>query len=120
MPTARQVEAIDVRGVVPEEISDPGNAGAISVARPGHINIVTAGAETRTLAAPTFLGQRLVLNMKTDAGDCVVTVASAFNAAGNTIITLNDVGDFVELVGGLSASGAFRWVLVVNQGAALS
>ncbi len=51
-------------------------------------------------------------------GDNVITVASAFNMAGNTTITLNDAGDFV-LLKGVHIAGTRRWRLVVNDGATL-
>ena len=100
-------------------IADPGDAGAIPVTRTGQVAITTAGAETRTLAIPTFAGQRLTLSMDVDAGDAVVTVAAAFNQAGNNTITLNDAGDTVELVG-VQVGGALVWRAVVNDGATLS
>lgn len=115
-----QLEDVYALGVEPRQINDPGNAGAIDVQQSGYVLIVTAGAETRTLAAPQFIGQRLLLNMKTDLGDCVITVASAINAAGNTTITLNDVRDAIELVGRMGASGALFWAVVFNDGTSLS
>lgn len=78
-------------------LTDPGNGGAIPVTRSGCVPIVTAGAETRSLAIPTFLHQYISLFFKTDGGDCVVTTASAFNQAGNTHITMNDANDFIGL-----------------------
>ncbi len=99
-------------------IADPGNAGAIAVTANGVCNITSAGAETRTLAIPTFQGQRLNLCMNVDGGDVVITVASAFNQAANTTITMNDAGDSAELVGTLIAS-ALRWRLVYNDGCTL-
>jgi hypothetical protein len=99
-------------------ITDPGNAGAIPVTADGVCNLTSAGAETRTLAIPTFQGQRLNLCMNVDGGDIVITVASAFNQATNTTITMNDAGDSVELVGVLIAS-ALRWRLVYNDGCTL-
>lgn len=100
-------------------IADPGNAGAIPVTRSGHVEIVTAAAETRTIAAPSFVGQQLLLSMKTDGGDAVVTVATTVNQTGNNTITFNDAGDSVLLIA--KASGANkRWSVVVNDGAALS
>lgn len=99
-------------------IADPGNAGAIPVTNSGSVQIVTAGAETRTLAVPTVVGQMLAISMKTDGGDAVITVAAAFNAAGNTTITLNDAGDTVVLVG-IEIGGNKRWKLISNDGAAL-
>ena len=59
-------------------IADPGNAGAITVTESGHCPIVTTGAETRTLAAPSYAGQLLSLAMKTDGGDCVVTLRHGY------------------------------------------
>lgn len=101
-------------------IADPGDAGAIPVTRTGQVAITTAGAETRTLAIPTFAGQRLTLSMDVDGpGDAVVTVAAAFNQTGNNTITFNDVGDTVELVG-VQVGGALVWRVVVNDGATLS
>lgn len=89
-------------------IADPGNGGAISVATSGVCNLTTAAAETRTLAAPSFIGQRIGLSSNVDAGDCVITVSAAFNQDGDTIITLNDAGDYVELVA-VNIAGALRW-----------
>jgi len=100
-------------------ISDPGNAGAIPVTDSGHVDIVTAGAETRTLAAPTDVGQVLLLSMKTDGGDCVIAVATTVNQTGNNRITLNDAGDAILLAA--KANGAnIRWSVVSNDGCSLS
>ena len=89
-------------------ITDPGNGGAIPVTKSGHVAIVTAGAETRTLAAPSFAGQRLQIYMKTDGGDAVITVATTFNQAGNTTITLNDTGDSIILTA-VEQGSNLRW-----------
>jgi len=100
-------------------IADPGNAAAIPVTDSGHVDIVTTGAETRTLAAPTYIGQLLEISMKTDGGDCVIAIATLINQAGNNRITLNDAGDAVLLMG--KASGASKlWSVVSNDGATLS
>lgn len=101
-------------------ITDPGDAGAIPVTRSGVCPITTAAAETRTLAIPSFIGQRITLVCDVYAvGDAVITVAAAINQAGNTVITLNTAGDTVELVG-VQVGGALVWRTVVNDGAALS
>lgn len=104
---------------VPAAITDPGDAGAIPVTRSGNVAITTAGAETRTLAIPTFAGQRLTISEDVYVGDCVITVAAAFNQTGNNTITLNSAGDTVDLVG-VQVASALVWRLVVNDGAALS
>lgn len=100
-------------------IADPGDAGAIPVVNSGNVEIVTAGAETRTIAAPTHVGQQLLLAMKTDGGDCVITVATTVNQAGNNTITLNDPGDACLLTAGISG-GDIRWRLADVDGAVLS
>ena len=109
----------ELRALTAKTITAPGNAGAIPVTRYGTVPIVTAGAETRTLAIPTFVNQRLVLYMKTDGGDCVVTVASAINQAGNNMITLNDAGDSIQMRGA-STGAAVDWRVYYNNGASLS
>ena len=120
--SAAQVEAAlaeiypNIGGV---QIADPGNSTkAIPVTRSGVCAITTAGAETRTLAIPSFVGQRITLCLNVDGGDCVITVASAINQAGNTTITLNDIGDTVALVG-ILRSGVRAWRVLVNDGATL-
>lgn len=100
-------------------IADPGNAGAIAVTNSGTCPLVSAGAETRTIAAPTFAGQRIVLACKTYVDNIVVTASAAINQAGNTTITLNGAGDFIELVG-VELGGAKVWRVSANDGCALS
>ena len=100
-------------------VSDPGNAGAIPVTASGSVPIVTAGAETRTLAAPSAINQILTLYFQTDGGDCVVTVASAINATGNNTITLNDAGDSITLRG-IHNGTTLCWRVMVNDGTSLS
>lgn len=100
-------------------IADPGDAGAIPVTRSGSVPITTAGAETRTLAIPSFIGQELTISCDVYVGNAVITVASAFNQAGNTVITLNGAGDTVKLTA-VQIGGVLAWRLVVNDGAALS
>jgi predicted RecA/RadA family phage recombinase len=100
-------------------IADPGASGAIPVTASGYVDLVTAAAETRTLAAPSFKGQQLLLSMKTDGGDCVVTCATTVNQTGNNTITFNDAGDAVLLVAKTNGAN-IRWSVVSNDGAALS
>jgi hypothetical protein len=96
-------------------IADPGASGAIPVTSSGYVPIVTATAESRTLAVPTFSGQLLLLEMKTDGGDCTITVAQAIDEYGTTNVVLNDAGDAVLLVGVYSGSN-LRWRTVANRG----
>lgn len=100
-------------------IADPGNGGAIPVTASGYVPIVTAGSETRTLAAPSFVGQELLLYVKTDGGTCVITVASAINQTGNNTITTAEVRDVIRLVA-IESGSSKVWHVVSNDGAALS
>lgn len=99
------------------EVEDPGDAGAIPSNKTGIVNIVTAGAETRTLADPVNDGTLLVLNFLTDGGDCVITVASAYDQHSSTTITLATAGDMVALESIKFGSG-FRWRVLSRQLAA--
>jgi hypothetical protein len=105
-------------------IADPGNAGAIPVLRTGYCNIVTAGAETRTVAAPTFRGQRLKLMMLTAGGNGVVTIATLVNQAGNNTLTFGAVADFIVLeafdIYTSASTTALLWRIALNDGVALS
>ena len=108
-----------VHNALTAEIADPGAAGAIPVTDSGHVDLVTAAAETRTLAAPTYVGQLLLVSLKTDGGDCVITCATTVNQTGNNTITLGDAGDAILLVA--KANGANkRWSVVSNDGCALA
>lgn len=101
-------------------VRDPGDGGAIPVQDQNIvINLVTGGAETRTLAAPKVEGQRLQLNFKTDGGDCVLTCATGVNQTGNDTLTFADAGDIIELVAGRSGDN-LRWRVALNDGVALS
>lgn len=95
-------------------LPDPGNAGALPRAKTGIINIVSAGSETRTLAAPLKEGIILGLNFLTDGGDCVVTVASAIDDFGTTTITFDDAGEFVLLISRKFGTG-YRWRVIVSS-----
>lgn len=100
-------------------IADPGNAGAIPVTANGVVPLVSAGAETRTLAIPTFMGQELSLICDTYVGNIVVTSAQAINQAGNTIMTFGVVNDMIILKA-MTIGGALRWRVASNDGVALS
>jgi len=101
-------------------ITDPGDAGAIPVTASGSVALVTAGAETRTLADPTFIGQTISLYLKTDGGNCVVTSASdVTNTSGENVMTFADVGDSVILIA-IEDGSDLEWRQLQNDGAALS
>jgi len=100
-------------------IADPGNGGAIPVTSDGHVPMTSAGAETRTLAIPTYVGQRASLICDVYIGDIVVTSAQALNQTGNTVMTFGAAGDMIVLEG-MQLAGALRWRVISNDGVALS
>lgn len=107
-----------VQGVL-SEITDPGDAGAIPVTASGWISLVSAGAETRTMAAPTFAGQRISMGFQTDGGDVVLTVSTGVNQTGNNTATFADAGDHF-VVEAIEVGANLRWRVIANDGVALS
>ena len=93
---------------------------AIAVTHSGSFPITQNGAETNTLADPTYIGQWLTIFVDTDtSGARVITAASRINQAANTIITLTEVGDCIKLEA-ITIAGALKWQVISNDGAALS
>lgn len=100
------------------ETIDPGASAALAMDRNfQHIPLVSATSETRTLAAPTKAGQFLLLSHKTDGGDIVVTVATAYDEVGSTTLTFSDAGQFV-LLGSVASGSAYVWRVVAHDGVA--
>jgi hypothetical protein len=105
----------------PLEIADPGTGAAIPVTSSATVMFtVGAGAETNTLATPTFVGQTLRLVCGSIAGGTrAVTVASAINVAGNTVMTFNAARDNCTLVG-VKYGSTLAWEIQFNASVALS
>ena len=123
---ALDVDAVElaVAGLAPYKpvvVADPGDAGDIPVTTSGVVALTTVevGGETRTIAAPTFAGQRLTLSLDVDGGDCVVTVASAVNMTGNNTLTLDNAGETIELAA-VTVGGALAWRVAFNDGVGLT
>lgn len=102
-----------------QELSDPGDAGALPVTRSATVAITTGGAETRTLAIPAVPGIELTLSLDVDGGDCVITAAAAVNQTGNNTLTMADAGDEITLRA-VRKAAALVWRVVSNDGVALS
>jgi len=96
-------------------ITDPGDGVAIPVTGSGVCAMTTAGAETRTLAIPTFVGQMLVLTLDVRVGNCVVTVASSVDGTNNTL-TFDAAGETIILIG-TQIAGVRCWRILENIGA---
>ena len=101
---------------------DPGDGGKI--VSDGFVRscaLRTGGAETRTVADPKAVGQRLLITLVEDGGDAVVTFDSDIDQSGNNVATFADAGDAVELVAAPTANkGEFVWRLSSNNGTALA
>ena len=102
---------------VPKSMIDPGDAGTIRVTEDLQIlEMVSATAETRTLAAPTKSGIRFALRLMTDGGDVVVTTPNGFNNAGENKATFGDASDMLNLISVETATlGTFRWQIMTRR-----
>lgn len=111
---------VALAGVV-REVADPGNGVAIPVTTSAYVPLtIGAGAETNTLAVPTFAGQRMTISCDTVGGGTrAITAASAINVAGNTTMTFNAARDIIELVG-TRVAGVLAWEVAFNSNVALS
>lgn len=92
------------------ETPDPGASGTI-VAQKSHsiCPLVSAAAETRTLARPLRTGIVLFLQHRTDGGDITLTVTGGYNENGATTMTFSDAGQMVGLISCSDASGTMYW-----------
>ena len=117
-----QTSLAELAKYVPLSLADPGTGAAIGVTRSATVNLTigSSGAETNTLAIPTFLGQTMVINADTvGTGTRAVTSASAINVAGNTHMTFSAVKQCVCLRA-VTLAGTLRWEVTSNDGATLS
>lgn len=98
---------------------DPGNAGTITVDRDlVCYNLVSAAAETRTLARPTKTGVYVAVMMKTDGGDITMTVTGGYNLAGATAYTFTDAGQVAEFISWFDGTN-YAWRLLGPAAAAV-
>lgn len=99
-----------------KSIKDPGSGGTIRVERDlGHVTLVSAGAEARTLAAPTQANLHLLLYGKTVAGTITLTVTGGMDEDGTTSGTFTAAGQFAEFVSVEDGSN-YRWRFVGGNG----
>lgn len=102
--------------------ADPGTGAAIPVTASTSVPLVigSAGAETNTLAIPTFIGQTMDIFVDTvGSGTRAITSSQAINVAGNTVMTFNAAWDRIKLTAA-SIGGALRWMVDVNASVTLS
>ena len=98
-----------------EEATDPGNAGTVTADRSPHVvPLVSAAAETRTVARPTRAGGILFLYFKTDGGDITLTFTGGLNEGGATTAIFTDAGQFLFLVAAFDGTNYF-WRKVADH-----
>lgn len=117
--TVRLIDEAPLINALDTAITDPGNAGAIPVTSSGVCPMTSAGAETRTIAAPTFIGQQIALIDDVHVGNIVVTAATAVNQTGNNTLTFGAAADACLLIA-MQVAGALVWRIAANDGVALS
>lgn len=105
----------------PFETLDPGSGAAIRVDRWNQVvplTIAASTSETNTLAAPLKAGQRVTIFAASvgSSGSRAVTVASAYDAAGGTVLTFDAVDERVVLESIPVGSGVFEWRVVDFEG----
>ncbi len=98
-------------------LADPGSGVAIPVTADGVVAITTGGgAETNTLAIPSFVGQRMTFCLDTAGGGTrTVTAASAINVAGHTHFLLVTARQSITLQG-ITLAGTRCWEILANIG----
>ena len=105
------------------EVRDVGADGRFPMDTSCVIRLITAGAESRTVNNPRFLGQFALFTFQEDGGDCTLNFLGAINQAGNTRAVMDAVGDGLLLVAGAAGSIAnptLRWRIVMNDTCTLS
>lgn len=104
--------AFDLYNAQNKAIPDPGSAGIIRVNQDlGHVALVSAAAESRTLPAPGQPNLRFLAYMKTDGGDITLTVTGGYDESGSTTMVFNDTGDFANFISIEEGAGTFVWRL---------
>lgn len=96
-------------------IPDPGSGGTITVEKsPCLVNLVTTGAQTRTLARPTRAGAEVILHAKTIVTSCTITPTGGLNEYGDTTIVFSNAGEFAVLKSFYDGSSYF-WRVVTSH-----
>lgn len=97
------------------ETLDPGSSGTITVQKsPSVCNLVTAGAENRTLAAPTRQSAEITLFAKTIVTSCTITVTNGYDPTGNTTIVFTASGQNATLRSTYDGT-TYKWKLLSHS-----
>lgn len=115
------VTTVNSTGQATNLIADPGTGQAIPVTQGGTCELTIASpSETRTLAAPTFDGQRMCINIKgfTTSATCKVHVANNVDGT-NSYLAFSAFGQAVLLEAIPLTASTYEWMLVAHLGATL-
>lgn len=105
-----------LQAIAPVQKTDPGSAGTITVERnPCYVPIVTAGAETRTLARPTKEAWILTLYAKTIVTSCTITVTGGYNSDGDTTFVLSADDQWVTFISAYDGTN-YLWRKLTDYG----
>jgi len=110
------VQGVNVQGDLSATITDPGDAGAIPVTGQGTCDMTSGGAETRTLAAPSFVGQMISLTHAVDGGAIILTCATTVNQTGDNTLTFTEADDAIVLYAITAAGPVLEWRVLANDG----
>ena len=97
------------------KLPDPGDVGALPNTKSGSVALVSAAAETRTLARPSKVDLQLLLYLNTDGGDITITVTGGYDVGGSTSIVMGTVGGYVMLRA-VEEGTTKRWQLMGYDG----
>lgn len=105
-------------------IADPGDGVAITAASgavKNQCSVVTAGAETRLLGTPEFVGQELSVIFLTDGGDLTIDNTAGFNddTTSSNLATFNTAGECLHLIA-VGVVDGDDWRHVGKKGVVLS
>jgi hypothetical protein len=104
------------------QLTDPGNAGTLGSGKgidrsPAFVNLISAGAETRTIPRPTAIGDYLTVSGQTVGGTITVTVTGGYNIAGDTTFLITAANQWYRFISVYNGT-AFTWAMVDNYAAA--
>jgi len=103
-------------------VADPGDTNTIAASTQTNFicSIVTAGAETRVLGAPNFVGQKAIITLGTDGGDLTMTNADGWldGATSDDVATFADAAD--SMVVEAHGTAVTDWRVTSEKGVAFA
>lgn len=100
-------------------LTDPGDAGTVSVTNSGTLVLTTGGSgETRDLPDPTFVGQKIDVCLDVHGGgDVAINFDSDITDNGDNVLTFTAAGQAARLIG-VQSGGSLAWRVLRGDNAA--